>query len=93
MNDEMKGTGIMKRILVCCAVACTLSLSAAVSFDAAGHVYVVGSAPVASAGTPGARFSIADWRGRPVGGGEFDAEGKARLPSLPTGYYRLKSGG
>ncbi len=82
----------MKKILAIGAFVCALSLSAAVSFDAAGHVYVVGSAPVASAGAPGARFSIADWRGRPVGGGEFDAEGKARLPSLPTGYYRLKSG-
>ena len=43
-----------------------LSLPAAISFDAPGHVYVEGAKPVARGGVPGATCALTDWRGRPV---------------------------
>ena len=58
------------------------------TLDAPGHVVVEGGAAIASGGVPGARWAIADWRGRPLGlSGAFGEDGNATLPSLPTGYY------
>ena len=71
----------------------TLPLSAAISFDAPGHVYTDKESPTAHGGTSNAKFAILDWRGRPTGhDGNFGADGTASLPKMPTGYYHLKSG-
>ena len=90
------GCGIlsaMKTTLACCAVLAALSLPAALSLDAPGHVYTDKETPSARGGASGASWTITDWRGRPVGGpGTFAADGTATLPQLPTGYYHLKSG-
>jgi len=68
-------------------------LFAAISLDAAGHVYTDKETPSARGGIPGATWTITDWRGRPVGeSGTWRADGTAALPQLPTGYYHLKSG-
>ena len=67
--------------------------TACVSFDAPGHVYVEGAAPLARGGEPGAAYAVVDWRGRPiVDSGTWREDGTAALPRLPTGYYRIKGG-
>ncbi len=87
----------MRFFLSAIAVA-TLSVSelpllAAISFDAPGHVYTDKEVPAVHGGTPGAKFSIFNWRGRPTGhDGTFGADGTAFLLKMPTGYYHLKSG-
>ena len=85
-----------KTILVCGTMLAALSMSAAISFDAPGHVYVEGAKPIARGGVPGATCALTDWRGRPVGMpgvvGAFDTDGTVALPQMPTGYYHLKSG-
>ena len=83
----------MRTTLVCCAALAALSLPAAISLGAPGHVYTDAEAPAAHGGAPGATWALVDWRGRPVGAsGTFGADGTATLPRLPTGYYHLKSG-
>ena len=68
-------------------------LWAAVSLDAAGHVYTDKETPSARGGAPGASWALTDWRGRPVGkSGTWRKDGTAALPQLPTGYYHLKGG-
>ena len=69
-----------------------LPLSAAVTFDAPGHVYTEKEKPTARGGAVGAKFVIADWRGRLTGqGGTFGMDGSVTLSQMPTGYYHLKS--
>ena len=85
------------KIAVAAAVSAIIvaatSLWAAVSLDAAGHVYTDKETPSARGGIPGATWTITDWRGRPVGEpGTWRADGTVALPQLPTGYYHLKSG-
>ena len=66
---------------------------AAVTMDAPGHVAVEGSPVVAHGGEPGTSWTLLDWRGRPTGtSGVFDKDGSAKLPPLPTGYYRMVDG-
>ena len=68
----------------------TANASAAVVLDVPGHVAVEGAAVIAHGGEPGAAWTLADWRGRPVKVfGVFDADGSATLPPLPCGYYTL----
>ena len=84
----------MKMTLTCCAALAALSLPAALSLDAPGHVYTDKETPSARGGARGAAWTITDWRGRAVGKpGTFGADGTAALPKLSTGYYHLKSGG
>ena len=67
---------------------------AAVTLDAPGHVAVEGSPVVAHGGEPGSPWTLLDWRGRPTGAsGVFDKDGSAKLPPLPTGYYRMVDDG
>ena len=95
----------MKTTLTCCAALAALSLPAAFSLDAPGHVYTDKETPTARGGAPGASWTITDWRGRavdgggplgeralPGGSGVWEKDGTAKLPQLPTGYYHLKSG-
>ena len=83
----------MKTTLSCCAALAALSLPAALSLDAPGHVYTDKETPTARGGAPGAPWTLTDWRGRAVGDpGTWRADGTAALPQLPTGYYHLKSG-
>ena len=83
----------MKKTLACCAALAALSLPAAISLDAPGHVYTDKETPTARGGAPGASWTITDWRGRAIGeSGTWRADGSAALPQLPTGYYHLKSG-
>ena len=71
-----------------------LPLSAVVTLDAPGHVYTDRETPVVRGGAAGAKFSIADWRGRLTGrGGTFGMDGAAMLPQMPVGYYHLRSTG
>ena len=84
----------MRKLLSACAALTALSLPAAITLDATGHVYTDKETPSARGGTPGAAWTLTDWRGRPVGEpGTWRADGTAALPKLPTGYYHLKSGG
>lgn len=70
-----------------------LSLCAAVTFDAPGHVFTQGDVPMARGGVANASYALTDWRGRPVGQpGTWRKDGTAALPQLPTGYYHLKVG-
>ena len=63
---------------------------AAVLFDAPGHAAVEGARVAASGCVPGTSWTLLDWRGRETGvSGKFDEEGKADLPPLPRGYYRM----
>ena len=83
----------MKNLLACCAALAALSLPAAISLDATGHVYTDKETPFARGGAPGASWTLTDWRGNPVGeSGTWRADGTTPLPKLPTGYYHLKSG-
>ena len=67
-----------------------VSVHAAVLFDAPGHVAVEGASVSASGGESGAAWTLLDWRSRPVKvKGKFDGVGRATLPPLPTGYYRM----
>ena len=80
----------MKTTLACCAALAALSLPAALSLDAPGHVYTDKETPTARGGAPGASWTITDWRGRAVdGSGVWETDGTAQLPQLPTGYYHL----
>ena len=65
--------------------------SAAVVFDAPGHVADEGAEVRAEGGEPGAAWRLVDWRGRPVEGasGVFGDDGRAALPPLASGYYRM----
>ena len=79
----------MKNLLACCAAFAALSLPAAISLDATGHVYTDKETPFARGGAPGASWTLTDWRGNPVGeSGTWRADGTTPLPKLPTGYYR-----
>jgi len=83
----------MKNLLVCCAALSAISLPAAISLDAVGHVYTDKETPFARGGAPRTSWTLTDWRGRPVGeSGTWNADGTSPLPTLPTGYYHLKSG-
>ncbi|MBR3086972.1 MAG: hypothetical protein IKH04_11280 [Kiritimatiellae bacterium] len=76
--------------LVAAAFIVSDSTHAAVLFDAPGHVAVEGTHVAASGGEPGAAWRLVDWRGRETGvAGAFDETGKAELPPLPAGYYRM----
>ena len=76
--------------LVSFALGCVAAVRAAVIFDAPGHVTVERSSVVATGGVAGASWALLDWRGRSVNvKGKFDGVGKATLPPLPTGYYRM----
>ena len=82
----MKFRGIIAATFYVCALSC----SAAVILDAPGHVAVERTSVVARGGVPDSSWSLLDWRNRPLDvGGVFDGTGKATLPPLPTGYYRL----
>ena len=77
--------------LLAVALAFAVPLSAAVVFDAPGHAAIEGREVAASGGEPGAAWTLVDWLGREKGvSGVFDAEGRATLPPLPAGYYRLQ---
>ena len=83
----------MKKLIVICTALTVISLPAEISLDAVGHVYTDKETPTARGGSPGASWTLADWRGRSVGEpGTWRADGTAALPRLPTGYYHLKSG-
>ena len=56
----------MKNLLACCAALAALSLPAAISLDATGHVYTDKETPSARGGAPGASWTLTDWRGRAV---------------------------
>ena len=74
------------------SICTTAALSAAVVFDAPGHVALEGIVVTARGGEPGAAWTLVDWRGRDTGvSGKFDEAGKAELPPLPSGYYRMVS--
>ena len=78
------------KVLACCAALAALSLPAAITLDAPGHVAVEGTLVAASGGVPGKSWALVDWRGRETGdSGVFDDAGKATLPPLKAGYYRL----
>ena len=83
----------MKKLVAACTVLTVISLPAAISLDAVGHVFTDKETPTARGGAPGAAWALTDWRGRPVGeSGTWRADGTAELPRLPTGYYHLRSG-
>jgi len=67
---------------------------AGVVFDnAPGHAAVAGAAIWASGGQPGESWRLTDWRGGDTGiDGAFDSDGRAMLPPLAPGYYRLVAG-
>ena len=94
----------MKRLALCLALVAagglrSVAASAAgteagppigVVLDAPGHAASEGAAVSASGGEPGAAWRIVDWRGRDTGlSGAFDADGRATLPPLPAGYWRM----
>ena len=71
-------------------LGCVLPVASAVIFDAPGHVAVARTSITAKGGESGASWSLLDWRNRPTGIiGSFDDTGKAVLPPLSAGYYRL----
>ena len=77
----------MKKLIVVCTVLTVISLPAAISLDAVGHVFTDKETPTARGGAPGASWTLTDWRGRPVGeSGTWRADGTAELPQLPAGY-------
>ena len=89
----------MSNIIHCAPLAAALSFSLAfaasgrVLLDAPGHVALEGAAVAAQGGEPGAAWRLVDWRGRDTGvSGAFDEAGKAELPPLPAGYYRMADG-
>ena len=57
----------MKKLLVISTVLTVISLPAAISLDAVGHVYTDKDTPSEHGGTPGASWTLTDWRGHPVG--------------------------
>ncbi len=80
----------IRQLLPAGCAAVVFSATAAVTFDAPGHVCVEGAAPAARGGKAGSAWTLLDWRGAPTGfGGKFDARGETALPRLPAGYYRL----
>jgi len=84
---------LYKELVAVCAVLAAISLPAAISLDAVGHVYTDKETPTARGGVPGGAWVLTDWRGRPMGEpGMWRADGTAALPLLPTGYYHLTSG-
>ena len=75
------------------AAALSQTAAAGVLFDAPGHAAAEGDAVAASGGEPGAAWALFDWRNRDTGiEGVFDADGRAELPPLPAGYYRMVAG-
>ena len=85
-----KATKHLEGVALATICACVAPCGAAVIFDAPGHVAVERTAVAARGGEPGASWSLLDWRSRPTNVvGTFDDAGKATLPPLPTGYYRL----
>ena len=79
--------GIALAVVLC---AFGVSCSAGVVLDVPGHVAVERTSITAKGGESGASWSLLDWRNRPTGiVGSFDDTGKAVLPQLSTGYYRL----
>ena len=84
--DFLTGGVALAVLCACMAPLC----GAAVIFDAPGHVAVERTSVVAKGGVPGASWKLLDWRNRPTNvSGTFDAAGKATLPPLSSGYYRL----
>lgn len=83
----------MKKLHLTLAVAAlTATVHAKIAVDAPGHVYTEKEAPSAQGGTPGAAWTLTDWRGRTVASGTWSADGRAKWDALPTGYYHVKSG-
>lgn len=83
----------MKKLQLTLAVAAlTAAVHAKIAVDAPGHVYTEKEAPSAQGGTPGAAWTLTDWRGRTVASGTWSADGRAKWDVLPTGYYHVKSG-
>ncbi|MBR2837306.1 MAG: hypothetical protein IKE55_00830 [Kiritimatiellae bacterium] len=71
-------------------LGCVTAFGASVTFDAPGHVAVERTPVAARGGVPHAAWTLLDWRNRSTNvSGTFDSAGKAALPPLPSGYYRL----
>lgn len=83
-------------LAVPCLAAAALTVAAGhatVLFDVPGHAAMKGASVVAEGGEPDAPWTLLDWRGRTTGvSGVFDGNGKATLPPLATGYYRMMDG-
>ena len=81
----LKG-GIVLTALCVCGSLC----GADVVLGAPGHVAVERTPVSARGGVPHAAWTLLDWRSRPTNvSGTFNGVGKATLPPLPSGYYRL----
>ena len=76
----------MKNQCLCLALAVVgaSAVSAGVSLDAPGHVYVEGSSLTLSNALADSVWTLTDWQGRELG--------TNRLSNLSVGYYHLRSG-
>lgn len=81
----------MKPLLCTAVFLAALAAQANLVLDAPGHVYTDREKATACGGAAGAAWTLADWRGRELASGTFDARGRAELGRRPVGYYHVRS--